>query len=327
MAVAVKSTGESSAAAGQPALSSSAMAGAAYVVLGLLVVALGVPYLWSTGVAGWLRPAAGSFVSAAGLLLVELLVIGVLAFVGLSLAGGQPRAGLFAGVATIIGFILAIALAVTGIGLAFRSTFGDVLATATGVGITLFGLRFVTGAKFGDRMKAFEAQGWFTASGYKPSQGQRVRRATLLGLLGLLFFGIYTLINSGLLEGSGRNWIFRVPFTGTIFTILPDVRLTMPLVLSAVFGWLAYRLVHMPTFAEFLIATEGELNKIAWPTKRSLWQDTIVVLATVLLMTVFLFVVDVAWGKILSHPWVGVLRIDEGQVDQDAPRDIKEIDW
>jgi preprotein translocase SecE subunit len=86
------------------------------------------------------------------------------------------------------------------------------------------------------------------------------------------------------------------------------VHVVMPLVLAVVLLWFTYRLVNVPAFADFLIATEAEMNKVSWTTRRRLLQDTIVVLVTVLLMTVFLFVIDIVWIKVLSG--VGVLQVD-----------------
>ncbi len=75
--------------------------------------------------------------------------------------------------------------------------------------------------------------------------------------------------------------------------------------------WLAWRVVNMPTFADFLIATEAELNKVSWTTQRRLAQDTVVVLATVVLMAVFLFTTDYFWKTVLSWKPIGVLHIPE----------------
>ena len=65
----------------------------------------------------------------------------------------------------------------------------------------------------------------------------------------------------------------------------------------------------VPSFAEFLIATEAEMNKVSWTPKRRLMQDTIVVLTTTLLMALFLLVVDLFWGWLLSNHYVGVLPL------------------
>src|SRR5207302_1449682 len=78
--------------------------------------------------------------------------------------------------------------------------------------------------------------------------------------------------------------------------------------------WLAYRLVNFPPFADFLIATEAELNKVSWVTRRRLIQDSVVVLVTMLLMTAFLFVIDIAWWLALSNRYVGVIRSSDESV-------------
>jgi preprotein translocase SecE subunit len=88
------------------------------------------------------------------------------------------------------------------------------------------------------------------------------------------------------------------------------VHLVMPIVLGVVLLWCAWRVVNWPTFADFLIATEAEMNKVSWTTRKRLFQDTIVVLVTVFLLTAFLFVVDIVWIKVLSNPWFPVLHVD-----------------
>jgi preprotein translocase SecE subunit len=97
--------------------------------------------------------------------------------------------------------------------------------------------------------------------------------------------------------------------TYTSFIVLPSVQYTVPLLLLAVSLWLAWRIVNMPTFADFLIATEAEMNKVSWTTQRRLIQDTIVVLVTVVLMALFLFGMDYTWKIVLSWKPIGVLHI------------------
>jgi preprotein translocase SecE subunit len=102
------------------------------------------------------------------------------------------------------------------------------------------------------------------------------------------------------------------PMKGTThyasLTLLPSVRFTLPLLLLAGSIWLAWRIVNLPTFADFLIATESEMNKVSWTTRSRLYQDTIVVLVTMVLMAVFLFVVDAAWFRLLSSGPIGVVK-------------------
>ncbi|MBL8795154.1 MAG: preprotein translocase subunit SecE [Planctomycetia bacterium] len=88
--------------------------------------------------------------------------------------------------------------------------------------------------------------------------------------------------------------------------LLRDVRFTVPLLLTALSLWFAYRLVNFPTFADFLIATEAEMNKVSWTSRKRLFQDTMVVLVTVVMMTIFLFLIDTAWFFLLTQ--IGVLQ-------------------
>lgn len=100
--------------------------------------------------------------------------------------------------------------------------------------------------------------------------------------------------------------------------ILPSVRYTLPLLLVVLSLWLAWRVVNMPAFADFLIATEAELNKVSWTSQKRLFQDTVVVLVTVVLMSVFLFGTDWAWKVVLGWEPIGVLHIPKDQKDSNA---------
>ena len=83
---------------------------------------------------------------------------------------------------------------------------------------------------------------------------------------------------------------------------------SLSLVLAGLLIWLSWRLVNWPVFADFLIATDAEMNKVSWTTRKRLFQDTVVVLVTVILLTTFLFFIDIMWIKILSG--VQVLKVD-----------------
>jgi preprotein translocase SecE subunit len=113
-----------------------------------------------------------------------------------------------------------------------------------------------------------------------------------------------------------------VPASGqTVYAsliLLPSLPLTIPLLLLAAALWVAWRIVNMPIFADFLIATEAELNKVSWTTQRRLIQDTVVVLVTVVLMSAFLFLMDQGWRVLLSWKPIGVLQIQEEQTESNA---------
>lgn len=159
-------------------------------------------------------------------------------------------------------------------------------------------------------MVSLEEQGWFHGTAYKRVLGRQVRRLTILGILIVGASGVYSLFYQNMLP---ENWDIAIPFVHNddgspkMFRLLPDARFTIPLLLLALTLWVAWRVVNMPAFAEFLIATEAEMNKVSWSSRRRLFQDTIVVLVCTVFMAVFLLLVDLFWGWLLSREIVGVL--------------------
>jgi preprotein translocase SecE subunit len=100
-----------------------------------------------------------------------------------------------------------------------------------------------------------------------------------------------------------------LPFSeGRTLILLPALQFTLPILVAAAALWISYRIVNLPVFADFLIATEAELNKVSWESRKRLIQDTIVVLVTVLLLTAFMFLVDLVWIRVLSWDRIGVLK-------------------
>jgi preprotein translocase subunit SecE len=126
---------------------------------------------------------------------------------------------------------------------------------------------------------------------YKPLQGWNARLYTAVGLGFVAALGIYRLHET--LQPYG-----------------PGVRFGIPSALGLALAWILYRTVQYPPFADFLIATEAELNKVSWTTTEDLKRSTAVVLSTVLLMSFFLFGVDWLWSSLLQL--IGVLRFDGG---------------
>jgi preprotein translocase subunit SecE len=133
----------------------------------------------------------------------------------------------------------------------------------------------------------------FQTSWYKPTQGWYARLWTGIGLGLLIAVGIYRLFD--ILKGGSEGLA---------------VQFGVPAVLAAAFAWLIVRVLQYPPFADFLIATEAEMNKVSWTTKDDLYRATVVVLVTVLFLSVFLFVVDYLWSFLLQL--IGVLKFDGG---------------
>src|SRR5262245_61550691 len=88
-----------------------------------------------------------------------------------------------------------------------------------------------------------------TATPYKPGQGSWAR----LGTLAVLIFAILAAIYS---------------YTRTVPGANLAVKYGLPTLLGAIAGWAVYRLVHWPRYADFLITTESEMNKVSWPSRQ-----------------------------------------------------------
>src|SRR5262249_36830368 len=72
-----------------------------------------------------------------------------------------------------------------------------------------------------------EEQGWFTFKTFKPGQGLRVRRGTILGILLLAGAGIWVMIQRGTVGRDSPDMGLNIPFTGKmVVTDLGDTDLT-----------------------------------------------------------------------------------------------------
>jgi preprotein translocase SecE subunit len=326
MAVAVKMSPETAPQQPLNRLAVGSVAGTIYV-LACLAIIYAIPVLWRTlpivggeSLSQILMGTAGLFVDAALRLLIMLGVAAVLVLFGRRLIGSNPPPGIRAGICFGVLGVVLVGLVTRGIGAMLERNLGangavTGIAMTSAIGLALLvagGMSFFK-AGFERWLVLIEDQGWFSAAAYKRTQGQRVRRGTMLGLLILVVTGIYTLLSHKTLETAAANWEIPLPFTqGKTLLLLPDVRFTVPLLLALGGLWLSYRVVNFPAFADFLIATEAELNKVSWPTRKRLIQDTVVVLTTMLLLTAFLFAMDSVWIGALSNRWVNVVQPPEG---------------
>lgn len=115
---------------------------------------------------------------------------------------------------------------------------------------------------------------------YKRSQGRIARQVT--------FFAIAIIVALG-------AWRFSVYQTGGG----PTLRYVVPFVIAGVGGLLAYRLVNIPSFADFLIAVEAEMNKVSWPTRSELFRSSMVVIFCIFFLAAVLYVYDLFWSTLL----------------------------
>jgi preprotein translocase subunit SecE len=118
---------------------------------------------------------------------------------------------------------------------------------------------------------------WLSPAIYKRTQGKRVRQSTAGLIVVWGWFGCWTLS------------------TGPLMDSTREIRIGIPAAMAAVIAWLAYRLVNIPQFADFLIAVEAEMKKISWPSLQECFRAATVVIVTMFLLALVLFLYDQFW--------------------------------
>jgi preprotein translocase subunit SecE len=117
---------------------------------------------------------------------------------------------------------------------------------------------------------------------YKRNQGRIARQATFGAFAVIVALGAWTL--STFLGGFvADNW------TVTQRNVMTYV---IPLGLLAVGLWASFRVVQIPSFAEFLISVENEMNKVSWPSRGELFRASLVVILVIFFMAALLFAYD-----------------------------------
>jgi preprotein translocase subunit SecE len=145
------------------------------------------------------------------------------------------------------------------------------------------------------KQKAASGNMWladlFQVGIYKRSQGRITRQATFAALavaFAVASYSFYTTFGASI----ARYWTYGI-CAGL-------------LVLG---GWVSYRLVNMPRFADFLIAVEAEMNKVSWPSRSELTKSSIVVIFVIFSLSFVLFGFDVIWGWVFEWSWVAAAAL------------------
>ncbi|MCK6455539.1 MAG: preprotein translocase subunit SecE [Phycisphaerae bacterium] len=129
---------------------------------------------------------------------------------------------------------------------------------------------------------------------YKPAQGYYTRIGTAFGLGILILWSAAFVYDKMTLLGTGPTAQY-IQAGSTVAVILG-------------FGFATYYALALNRrFCDFLIATEGEMKKVNWTSRKEIIGSTKVVIFVVLSLAVFLFVADVALMLFFSE--IKVLRI------------------
>ena len=117
---------------------------------------------------------------------------------------------------------------------------------------------------------------------YKSNQGRMVRQFTFFAIAVVAAFGCITLSN------------------GPLMGLSKSVQIGVPLGIWLFVCWIAFRVVNVAKFADFLVSVESELEKVTWPTRKEVVQATIVVICTMVFIGLFLFLIDLLWTWVFS---------------------------
>lgn len=85
----------------------------------------------------------------------------------------------------------------------------------------------------------------------------------------------------------------------------PIVQYGVPSLLVVALGVLLFWMVNRPSSADFLIATEGEMKKVSWSSRKEIVGSTKVVIVATFMLAVILAAVDAGFA-LLSH-WIGLM--------------------
>jgi preprotein translocase subunit SecE len=129
---------------------------------------------------------------------------------------------------------------------------------------------------------------------YKPGQGYWTRLFSVIGLALLVLMGVVWLV--GLLANTKIAGMEPVIVQGGAAVLV-----------IAVFLWIGYSLIGCkPRVVDFMIATEGEMKKVNWSTKKEIYGSTWVVIGLTAFLAVLCFVFDLLFQIIFT--WMGVLK-------------------
>ena len=125
---------------------------------------------------------------------------------------------------------------------------------------------------------------------YKPGEGYWTRTLTWIGAGALVLSGILYIWQQ--MEYIQTNTIY---WQGG-----------MALAMVAFWGTLLFWILNKANVAEFMIATEAEMKKVNWPSKKEVYGSTIVVIGGTILLAAILFIINICFAWVFTH--IGVLQ-------------------
>ena len=138
---------------------------------------------------------------------------------------------------------------------------------------------------------------------YKSDQGRLARMAVFWMLWLLIVYGCtsfrYVMDGWSFLPGTMNDRLFGLPVLGDVSW---NVAISL-LLIPGLTAWALLRYLNRPKVADFLIETETELRKVAWPTFLETRGAAIVVIVSVLILMAYLAGADWLLGRIFNRLW------------------------
>ena len=137
---------------------------------------------------------------------------------------------------------------------------------------------------------------------YKPGQGKYTRLLSAAG--------------AGVITAYGTYWLWyeleKIRMGDNTIYVQAAVCLAVLLGIGGVLWWA----LNKASIADFMIATEVEMKKVNWPSRKEIIGSTWVVICGTLLMAGLLFVVDIGFSYLFQQ--IGILEGAKETVDQIA---------
>jgi len=134
---------------------------------------------------------------------------------------------------------------------------------------------------------------------YRKNEGRYARMFSFWALFLLVGYGCF---HGGGLAGMLGAWLADSDTTYIDpFPILGTLKTSTCIALGVwlVVGFTISRILNQKRLADALIDTEGEMEKVTWPTWSETWQGTLAVAAMVTVMFIYLFAVDLGLSKVM----------------------------
>ncbi|MCE5327512.1 MAG: preprotein translocase subunit SecE [Planctomycetaceae bacterium] len=133
---------------------------------------------------------------------------------------------------------------------------------------------------------------------YKPGQGKYTRIVTFVAVVCLGIIGAYQL--------SGSLSVY-LPEKIAGASVKIYLQYGIPTVLVGVLALVMFHIVNRMRPADFLIATEGEMKKVAWSSRKEIIGSTKVVIVTSFIIAALLFGVD--WLFVVLFRKIGLIQL------------------